>query len=147
MNEFSPKVNMEGYCVLQAADVDAERTGFFAGYIAFGNWTDDPNGPSVRFHGGTVFSSCFQNAPSLQYDLYGECHVVFWEWMNPGNCPHAFDNKYVRIWIKKLHWLTSVGKQHGMKCSPELTASRMIPILAYWLVRIMRSFMFFVSEK
>lgn len=28
MNEFSPKVNMEGYCVLQAADVDAERTGF-----------------------------------------------------------------------------------------------------------------------
>lgn len=96
MNEFSPKVNMEGYCVLQAADVDAERTGFFAGYIAFGNWTDDPNGPSVRFHGGTVFSSCLQNAPSLQYDLYGECHVVFWEWMNPGNCPHAFDNKYVR---------------------------------------------------
>lgn len=82
-------------CVLHSKDADIEITGKFKDYIAFGDWTDDQHGPVIRFHGGSEFTGVVDNAPILQFNIYGDCEIQRFEWMNEDNCPNMFDSAYV----------------------------------------------------
>ena len=53
-------------------------------------------GPSVRFYGGTTATEITPCAPSLGFDIYGNCEVIIGEWMDESNCPNAFDPVFVK---------------------------------------------------
>ena len=51
--------------------------------------------PRIKFYGGTKESSSTQNAPTLSFDIEGNCKLELADWMNKKNCPNAFDADYV----------------------------------------------------
>ena len=96
MKPLNNKANTDALCVLFARNADETRTGKFREYVAFGDWTDEIRGPSVRFHGGTPFSRQLYNAPIMYFNIYGDCMIAQAVWMNEHNCPNAFDEDFVR---------------------------------------------------
>lgn len=95
MKELKYRTVIDRLCVLKSTDVDTDRTGRFQGYVAFGDWTDCSDGPSVRFHGGTPFSSRLDNAPVMHFNIYGDCKLELAMWMNQYNCPNLYDDQFI----------------------------------------------------
>lgn len=96
-------LDVDALCVLRARDADTERTGKILQYVAFGDWTDDSEGPSVRFHGGTPYTGRLDNTPVMRFNIYGDCKITPSMWMDVHNCPNAFDEEYlsrIRIFIQ-----------------------------------------------
>ena len=65
-------------------------------FVAIGDWTDGGNEPCVWFSGGSAFTDQVKNAPTMQFNIFGECNVVFYEWMSEYNCPHAYNDRVIR---------------------------------------------------
>ena len=51
--------------------------------------------PRIQFYGGTKETSTTRNAPTLKFDLLGNCEVLLAPWMDKQNCPNAFNHEYV----------------------------------------------------
>lgn len=96
MKRLSKKADVDQMCVLYARNADTSRTGIIEQYIAFGDWADHCDGPSVRFHGGTPFTGQLDNAPVMQFNIYGDCIVAPSIWMNVHNCPNVFDEGFLK---------------------------------------------------
>ena len=75
--------------------MDTRRTIQPWNFVAFTSKNTQEVGPSVRFYGGTVATGITPCAPSLAFDIYGNCEVIIGEWMNEENCPNAFDSSFV----------------------------------------------------
>ena len=96
MKRLGKKVDTAQMCVLYARNADTRRTGKFEQYIAFSDWTDHSEGPSVRFHGGTPYAGQLDNAPVMQFNIYGDCTITPSMWMNKYNCPNVFDERILK---------------------------------------------------
>lgn len=75
--------------------MDTRRTTQPWNFVAFTSKAILEIGPSVRFYGGTTATGITPCAPSLVFDIYGNCEVIIGEWMNEENCPNAFDLSFV----------------------------------------------------
>ena len=75
--------------------VDTRRTTQTWNFVAFTSKAVPEIGPSVRFYGGFATTGITPCAPSLAFDVYGNCEVIMGEWMNEENCPNAFDPSFV----------------------------------------------------
>lgn len=75
--------------------VDTRRTVQPWNFVAFTSKATPDIGPAIRFHGGTLATGITPCAPSLGFDIYGNCEVIIGEWMNEENCPNAFDPYFV----------------------------------------------------
>lgn len=64
-------------------------------HLAFGDWTDGGEGPVVWFDGGSNFTACFENAPVMHCDIFGQCRINPSEWMDQHNCPNLFNKAYI----------------------------------------------------
>ena len=95
MKRLGKQADANTLCVLHASDANMSRTGYFQEYIAFGNWVDSCDGPSIRFHGGSPFSGRLDNAPVMCFNIYGNCKIVPAMWMNENNCPNVYDDKFI----------------------------------------------------
>lgn len=95
MKRLGKQTDANTLCVLHASDANMSRTGYFQEYIAFGNWVDSCDGPSIRFHGGSPFSGRLDNAPVMCFNIYGDCKIVPAMWMNENNCPNVYDDKFI----------------------------------------------------
>lgn len=94
MGILSCCVNLEGLCEVRLASL-VRITGSNSTYLAFGDWTDGGEGPTVWFDGGSDFTACFKNAPVIHYDVLGQCRIKCSGWMDQYNCPNLFNKEYV----------------------------------------------------
>ena len=70
--------------------------GDFGDFIYFSP-CNSSHGPRIKFSGGTKeTSSTTQNAPTMAYDINGNCIPEIASWMDKKNCPNGFDNKYLQ---------------------------------------------------
>ena len=74
---------------------DARRTTQPWNFVAFTSKEISEIGPSVRFFGGTPTTGITPCAPSIGFDIYGNCEVIIGPWMNEENCPNAFDPSFI----------------------------------------------------
>lgn len=95
MNVISGRVNEIGLCEVCTESLN-RVTNSLHSYIAFGDWTDTKGEPCVWFNGGSNFTDPIQNAPKMRFNIFGECNIVFYEWMNCYNCPNAYNQHIVR---------------------------------------------------
>ena len=95
---------------------DTRKTMQLWDFVAFSSKMLPEMGPTVRFYGGTTATGISACAPSLEFDIWGNCEVVIGEWMNEDNCPNAFDLTFVGKVIKFVQgnlpvlWLVLLGK-------------------------------------
>ena len=75
--------------------VDTRRTTQPWNFVAFTSKPILEIGPSIRFYGGTPATGITPCAPSMGFDIYGNCEVIIGQWMNEENCPNAFDTSFV----------------------------------------------------
>jgi hypothetical protein len=75
--------------------VDTRRTMHPWNFVAFTSKAVPEIGPSVRFYGGTAATGITPCAPSMAFDIYGNCEVIIGEWMNEENCPNVYDSFFV----------------------------------------------------
>lgn len=75
--------------------LDTRRTTQPWNFVAFTSKAISEIGPSIRFYGGAAATSITPCAPSLGFDIYGNCEIIIGEWMNEENCPNAFDPFFV----------------------------------------------------
>lgn len=85
----------DGFCILLTKYASV-RVPHFCEYIAFGTWADAPYGPCVRFDGGSPFSSVFENAPFMRFNIYGDCEMIKQKWMDAYTCPNAFEESCIQ---------------------------------------------------
>ena len=64
-------------------------------FIAITSKTISEIGPAIRFYGGAPTTGITPCAPSMGFDVFGNCEVVIGDWMNEDNCPNAFDPRFV----------------------------------------------------
>lgn len=103
-------------------------------YIYFSE-SNSSHGPRVKFYGGTKESSSTQNAPTLAFDIDGNCTLELADWMNKKNCPNAFNKKYLAnlekfiktyksilllVWFKHLDEGDALAYFHGQISFREL---------------------------
>lgn len=74
---------------------DARRTAQQWDFVAFTAKTVPELGQSLRFYGGTAATGITPCAPTMTFDIFGNCEVVIGEWMNEQNCPNAFDKSFL----------------------------------------------------
>jgi len=61
--------------------------------------SNSSHGPRIKFYGGTKETSSAKDAPTLAFDIDGQCSLELADWMNKKNCPNAFDSNC----LNKLH--------------------------------------------
>lgn len=86
------------------------------------------HGPRIKFYGGTKETSTTKEAPTLAFDVDGNCEVELADWMNKKNCPNAFNddcinklsdliNRYLPVfllvWFKHLDEADALAYFHG----------------------------------
>ena len=64
------------------------------------------HGPRIKFYGGSKETSSTKDAPTLAYDVSGNCTVELADLMDKKNCPNAFDDAY----LTKLEWFINKYK-------------------------------------
>ena len=79
---------------LVAQKADISRTGVIHDYIYFSEYNASCD-PRIKFYGGTIQTKGIRNAPSMSFGVNTEPKVMLQHWMNPENCPRAFDNKVI----------------------------------------------------
>lgn len=79
---------------LVARKADISRTGVIHDYIYFSECNDSCD-PRIKFYGGTIQTKGIRNAPSMSFGVNTEPKVMLQHWMNPENCPRAFDDKVI----------------------------------------------------
>ena len=65
----------------------------------------DSHGPRIKFYGGSKETSTTRTAPSLTFGVDAPCTVLIQSWMNPKNCPNAFDEDYIRDLVQTVQKL------------------------------------------
>ena len=89
--------------------VDTRRTMHPWNFVAFTSKAVPEIGPSVRFYGGTAATGITPCAPSMAFDIYGNCEVIIGEWMNEENCPNAYDSFFVGKVVRFVQENTEVN--------------------------------------
>lgn len=98
---------------------NAKATGQPWDFIAFGPKKDPDLGPLVRFYGGAAATAITASAPSMTFDVFGNCEVLMGTWMNEENCPNAYDKMFVgkvRRFVQQLLpvlFLVYLGRLHA----------------------------------
>ena len=89
--------------------VDTRRTMHPWNFVAFTSKAVPEIDPSVRFYGGTAATGITPCAPSMAFDIYGNCEVIIGEWMNEENCPNAYDSFFVGKVVRFVQENTEVN--------------------------------------
>lgn len=73
---------------------NTDVTGPIHNYIYFSP-VNSGHGPRIKFYGGSKQTSTTQKSPAFGFDKYGPTEVKLQSWMNPQNCPNAFDDEFL----------------------------------------------------
>lgn len=65
------------------------------GQFVYFSECNSTHGPRIKFYGGSKETATTKNAPSLAFDVNGNCVLELADWMNKKNCPNAYDDEYI----------------------------------------------------
>ena len=104
-----------------------DRVGTIDGFIYFSE-CNSTHGPRIKFYGGTSETSNTRNAPSMTFDVDGNCQLELADWMDHKNCPNVYDSRYLAcveafihrvkpilllVWFRHLDEADALAYFHG----------------------------------